>query len=117
MEITSETPVRDIAVEFPAAILVLERLNIDYCCGGKHTMAEACTKGDLSVIPYLRSWNTSTERDFAQNSLAGGGLKTINGSHCPETSCLRSRAPRPDSGPWRRRWNTVTALVIPKSFR
>lgn len=49
MEITSETPVRDIAVEFPAAILVLERLNIDYCCGGKHTMAEACTKGDLSV--------------------------------------------------------------------
>ena len=50
MEITSETPVRDIAVEFPAAILVLERLNIDYCCGGKHTMAEACTKGDLSVV-------------------------------------------------------------------
>ena len=43
MHITSETPVRDIAVEYPTAIPVLERLGIDYCCGGKHTLAEACT--------------------------------------------------------------------------
>lgn len=35
MEITPETRVRDIAVELPASIPVLERLNIDYCCGGK----------------------------------------------------------------------------------
>lgn len=53
MKITSETPVRDIAVELPAAIPVLERLNIDYCCGGKHTLAEACAKRDLSVVPVL----------------------------------------------------------------
>lgn len=53
MEITSETPVRDIAVELPAVIPVLERLSIDYCCGGKHTLAEACAKRDLSVVPVL----------------------------------------------------------------
>lgn len=54
MEITSETPVRDIAVKLPAAIPVLERLSIDYCCGGKHTLAEACAKHDLSVAPVLK---------------------------------------------------------------
>ncbi len=53
MEITSETPVRDIAVEFPVAIPVLERLSIDYCCGGKHTLAEACAKRDLNIVPVL----------------------------------------------------------------
>lgn len=53
MEITSETPIRENAVELPAAIPVLERLNIDYCCGGKHTLAEACAKSDLSVILVL----------------------------------------------------------------
>ncbi len=53
MEITPETPVRDIAVELPAAIPVLERLSIDYCCSGKHTLAEACAKRDLSVVPVL----------------------------------------------------------------
>jgi regulator of cell morphogenesis and NO signaling len=47
--ITSETPVRDIAVELP----VLERLDIDYSCEGKHTLAEARAKRDLSVVPVL----------------------------------------------------------------
>jgi regulator of cell morphogenesis and NO signaling len=53
MVITSETEVRDIAVEYPAAIPVLERFGIDYCCGGKHTLAEACTKSDINLAPVL----------------------------------------------------------------
>ena len=53
MEITSETAVRDIAVGLPKAIPVLEQFTIDYCCGGKHTLAEACAKRGLSVAPVL----------------------------------------------------------------
>jgi regulator of cell morphogenesis and NO signaling len=53
MVITAETPVRDIVLESPTAIPVLERFGIDYCCGGKHTLAEACTKRDQSVAPVL----------------------------------------------------------------
>ncbi len=53
MVITSETPVRDIAVELPTAIPALERLGIDFCCGGQHTLAEACAKRDLNVAPVL----------------------------------------------------------------
>ena len=53
MVITSETKVCDIAVEYPTAIPVLERFGIDYCCGGKHTLAEACTKRNLNLDPVL----------------------------------------------------------------
>lgn len=54
MAITSETPVREIAVQFPNAIPVFERLGVDYCCHGQHTLAEACTKQDLALEPVLK---------------------------------------------------------------
>lgn len=55
MMITAETPVRDIAVEYPTAIPVLERYGIDYCCGGKHTLAEACAQKDLPLAIVLEA--------------------------------------------------------------
>ena len=53
MVITAETPVRDIAVERPNAIPLLEQLGIDYCCGGKHTLGEACARHRLRVATVL----------------------------------------------------------------
>jgi regulator of cell morphogenesis and NO signaling len=49
MVITTETQVRDIVLEVPNAIPVLEHFGIDYCCGGKHTLAEACTRGGKNI--------------------------------------------------------------------
>ena len=53
MKITSETQVRDIAIERPAAVRIFESLGINYCCGGKHTLAEACAKLNLEVAHVL----------------------------------------------------------------
>ena len=53
MTITSETPVRDIATAIPIAIPVLEQLGIDYCCGGQHTLAEACSTHNVAVARAL----------------------------------------------------------------
>lgn len=53
MVITAETPVRDIATGFPSAIPVLERLGVDYCCHGQHTLAEACAKREITLAPVL----------------------------------------------------------------
>lgn len=53
MVITAETPVREIVVETPTAIPVLEQFGIDYCCGGAHTLAEACTRRDQNVASVL----------------------------------------------------------------
>jgi len=53
MTITPETPVREIAVAIPTAIPVLERLGVDYCCGGQHTLAEACSAHNVAPARAL----------------------------------------------------------------
>lgn len=53
MVITSETAVRDIATGFPTAIPVLNRLGVDYCCGGQHTLAEACSRHNIAIARVL----------------------------------------------------------------
>jgi regulator of cell morphogenesis and NO signaling len=41
--------VREIALEQPSSIRVFERYGIDYCCGGRKPLAEACAAGKLEV--------------------------------------------------------------------
>ena len=68
MAITSETPVRDIAVECPIAIPVLERFGIDYCCGGKRSLAEACTRHDVHLAPVLEALERQQQDTTAPES-------------------------------------------------
>ena len=42
MALSVEKTVGEIAAEFPAAVPVFEKHHIDYCCGGKHPLTEAC---------------------------------------------------------------------------
>ena len=41
--------VRDIALENPTSIRVFEEFGIDYCCGGRKPLAEACAARNLAV--------------------------------------------------------------------
>ena len=41
--------VREIALEQPSSIRVFERFGIDYCCGGRKPLAEACATKDIEV--------------------------------------------------------------------
>jgi len=41
--------VREIALEQPESIRVFERFGIDYCCGGRKPLAEACADRQLAV--------------------------------------------------------------------
>jgi regulator of cell morphogenesis and NO signaling len=44
---TPKTTVRDIALEQPASIRVFERFGIDYCCGGRKPLAQACQERSI----------------------------------------------------------------------
>jgi regulator of cell morphogenesis and NO signaling len=48
MTATTQT-VREIALEQPTAIRVFEEFGIDYCCGGRKPLAEACAAGNLEI--------------------------------------------------------------------
>lgn len=42
MQVDTNKTVRELAVELPHATRVFETLGIDYCCGGKRPLSEAC---------------------------------------------------------------------------
>lgn len=46
---TATQTVRDIALEQPSSIRVFERYGIDYCCGGRKPLSEACAAGNIEV--------------------------------------------------------------------
>ena len=46
---TMEKTVREIAVECPASVRVFETLGIDYCCGGRKSLREACARADVPL--------------------------------------------------------------------
>jgi regulator of cell morphogenesis and NO signaling len=53
MDITSQTRVGEIVVAHPETARVFEALGVDYCCGGKATLVEACASASLSVEEVL----------------------------------------------------------------
>jgi len=49
MIISPDLTVGELAAAHPAALRVLDRAGIDYCCGGKRRVADACAKAGLAV--------------------------------------------------------------------
>ncbi|MFN7995965.1 MAG: iron-sulfur cluster repair di-iron protein [Bryobacteraceae bacterium] len=49
----------EIAAELPGSIRVFERYGIDYCCGGKVSVADACARGGIAPETLLRELITS----------------------------------------------------------
>jgi len=74
---TATQTVRDIALEHPTSIRVFERFVIDYCCGGRKPLSEACAVRELSVnavIAELEAAENGAEtaaQDMTGKSLAG----------------------------------------------
>jgi len=80
MSVTTEKTVRELALEEPGAARVFEKLGIDYCCGGKQTLEQACrganlpldkVLGELEVVqrsgqtlPNDRHWQTAPLSDL-----------------------------------------------------
>jgi len=53
MQTVVEKTVREIALENPSSIRVFEALGIDYCCGGKRSLGEACSRADIDMEKVL----------------------------------------------------------------
>ena len=53
MSVTTEKTVRELALEKPGAARVFEGFGIDYCCGGKQTLEQACRAAGLPVNEVL----------------------------------------------------------------
>ena len=60
--ITPETSVGEIVRAMPASARIFEKLRIDYCCGGKKSLAEVCNTNKLdaaTVVAMLSALDTA----------------------------------------------------------
>jgi regulator of cell morphogenesis and NO signaling len=74
MTTTTQT-VREIALAQPSSIRVFEKYGIDYCCGGRKPLTEACAAGDLEVDAVIAALELAAQSpvpgatDWAQEPL------------------------------------------------
>jgi regulator of cell morphogenesis and NO signaling len=57
----SASTVRDIALEQPTSIRVFEKLGIDYCCGGRKPLAQACEEHSLDLQTVLTALESAAQ--------------------------------------------------------
>lgn len=72
---TPQTTVRDIALEQPASIRVFERFGIDYCCGGRKPLAQACQERSIEPEIVLEA--------IEEEAVAGNRERTHDWSEAP----------------------------------
>jgi regulator of cell morphogenesis and NO signaling len=51
--VSLDTPIGQLVTERPSRSLIFERLAIDYCCGGRTTLREACQSRGLDPVAVL----------------------------------------------------------------
>ena len=88
--------VREIAVEFPQATRVFEKIGIDYCCGGQKTLEQACAAANVRVSEVMQSLESAPaapEQDWNTGQL-GGLIAHIIGTH---HNYVKSEVPRLES--------------------
>jgi regulator of cell morphogenesis and NO signaling len=93
---TPQTMVRDIALEQPAAIRIFEKFGIDYCCGGRKPLAQACEERSLNVeavlaaIAHAEDTHQPASRDWATAPLEALCTHIVETHHV----YIRSELPR-----------------------
>ncbi len=74
---TTQT-VREIALEQPSSIRVFEKFGIDYCCGGRKPLAEACTEGNLEFNAVIAALEAAAKTpDSEAENWAGMSLESL----------------------------------------
>src|SRR5215510_16053232 len=66
MSTTAMKTVRELALELPAATRVFERFGIEYCCGGKRSLVEACDAANLPLDEVIRSLRSAAGSAYAK---------------------------------------------------
>ena len=98
MSIDPSTSVAELVLERPSRARTFEQLGLDYCCGGKRSLREACERRGLDVAETVAQLEAATaeetaEPDWTQVPLAELCDHIVSVHHDP----LRTELPRLDA--------------------
>lgn len=98
MQITADTTVADIATAAPATIRVFQQHRIDFCCGGKVPLSQACAAKGLSTDRMLGELRSATSPATAEQNWFDAPLTALV-RHIQERyhAHLRTELPRLDA--------------------
>lgn len=78
MTISTTRTVRELAVEIPNAPRVFEEFGIDYCCGGKRSLDEACAAAKLPVEEVTKALSAAAKTSAPDDTqLQSGSLAEL----------------------------------------
>ena len=77
MTITSDLRVSDVATETPATIKIFQEHGIDFCCGGKRPIAEACAERGVDVNLLLARLQTAAADPGSERNWQGAPLRDL----------------------------------------
>jgi len=67
-EISENTSVAEVVTKHPQTRRLLEKMGIDYCCGGKHSLKDACNKSGLSWQDVISKLKKTIEQSVSERS-------------------------------------------------
>ncbi len=81
----STQTVREIALKQPTAIRIFEQFGIDYCCGGRKPLAEACAAGNLEIDMVIAALEAAEKKPGTEaENWTGRSLESLS-SHIVAT--------------------------------
>lgn len=67
-EISGNTSVAEVVIQYPQTRRLLEEMGIDYCCGGKHSLKDACSKAGLPWQNVIGKLKETIEQSVSEKS-------------------------------------------------
>lgn len=84
-ELAETMTLREIAVIHPPAVACLERLGLDYCCGGRTTLADAARRAGLDPSSVLDELRAAEHRPAEDSRDWSGATMTELADHIEQT--------------------------------
>ena len=85
MSLETNKTVQELALEVPAATRVFEKMGIDYCCGGKRSLADACAVAGVRIedvqLELSKAANALVEEPNFQSGTLEELINYIVGKH------------------------------------
>jgi regulator of cell morphogenesis and NO signaling len=79
MNLATNKTVRELALEIPSATRVFEKMGIDYCCGGKRSLADACAVAGVTLEDVKRELTAASYLEKEEPNFLSATLETLIG--------------------------------------
>src|SRR4051794_33147302 len=77
MHLSTNKTVRELALEIPAATRVFEKMGIDYCCGGKRSLDDACAVAGVKVEDVQRELTTASHAEWKEPNFQTATMEAL----------------------------------------